>query len=223
MQTKRCVRCGEEKALADFHRDGLQKDGHRSTCRACALAAARSWDALHPDQAARRKKAYVVRNPAPPRPPRPPRPPKPPKPPPRPLTEAELRERKERKREQQRAADRRWRAKNRDAQREYRQRNRERERERQRRWYEANKERAFDKARARTALRRGAVAGEVVKRAAVFDRDAGVCGICGELVDPNKWDLDHIIPLSLDGEHSYSNVQVAHPWCNRSKGATLVG
>jgi 5-methylcytosine-specific restriction endonuclease McrA len=35
------------------------------------------------------------------------------------------------------------------------------------------------------------------------------------------WDLDHVIPLSKGGEHSYDNVQVTHPSCNRKKGAKV--
>lgn len=32
---------------------------------------------------------------------------------------------------------------------------------------------------------------------------------------------DHIVPLAEGGEHSYANVQVAHVFCNRSKGGRL--
>lgn len=63
---------------------------------------------------------------------------------------------------------------------------------------------------------------EDVERAVVFRRDQGLCGICGLPVDPSDWQLDHIVPVSVDGEHSYANVQVAHPFCNRSKGNRLV-
>lgn len=55
----------------------------------------------------------------------------------------------------------------------------------------------------------------------VFERDQGVCGICGESADPESWHLDHIIPLSKGGHHTYENVQVSHPSCNLRKGARL--
>lgn len=56
----------------------------------------------------------------------------------------------------------------------------------------------------------------------VFTRDNGMCGICRKPVDvTSNWELDHIIPLSKRGPHSYANVQLAHRKCNRSKGAKL--
>lgn len=57
---------------------------------------------------------------------------------------------------------------------------------------------------------------EDVDRDAVFDRDKGICGICGLPTDYENWDLDHIVPLG-PGDHSYANVRVTHPSCNRKK------
>jgi 5-methylcytosine-specific restriction endonuclease McrA len=53
----------------------------------------------------------------------------------------------------------------------------------------------------------------------VFERDEGICGICHCAVDVADYHVDHVIPLARGGEHSYANVQVAHPTCNRRKGA----
>jgi hypothetical protein len=33
--TKVCKRCGQEKPLSEFHRNGQALDGHRATCKAC--------------------------------------------------------------------------------------------------------------------------------------------------------------------------------------------
>lgn len=59
----------------------------------------------------------------------------------------------------------------------------------------------------------------------VFQRDRGVCGLCSGDIDKNlKWPdpacgtLDHVIPLSRGGSHTYENVQLAHASCNSSKG-----
>lgn len=73
-----------------------------------------------------------------------------------------------------------------------------------------------------TAARRARVRGafvERVYRSVVWRRDEGVCGICGKPADPLDFHVDHVVPLALGGAHSYANVQVAHPFCNRSKGA----
>lgn len=53
---------------------------------------------------------------------------------------------------------------------------------------------------------------------AVYARDKGRCGICGITVY-GDFHIDHVIPLSKGGEHSYANVQVAHPKCNQEKWA----
>lgn len=56
----------------------------------------------------------------------------------------------------------------------------------------------------------------------VFVRDAGLCHICKLAVDPKNWHLDHVIPLSRGGHHTYSNVAVSHPKCNLSKSNKLL-
>lgn len=58
------------------------------------------------------------------------------------------------------------------------------------------------------------------------------CAICGEMCDPNdhSWSeycgpmypsIDHIIPMSKGGGHTWENVQVAHIICNSEKGDKL--
>lgn len=83
------------------------------------------------------------------------------------------------------------------------------------------------KARAHRNARRAAIArGERFKPAEVFERDRWRCGLCGGRVprravwpDPRSASLDHIVPLSADGEHERANVQCAHLACNLRKGA----
>ncbi len=66
-------------------------------------------------------------------------------------------------------------------------------------------------------------------------RDKGVCALCGfpiDLDDYSKVDgnfivgekypsIDHIIPLSLGGVHSWENIQLAHWKCNCLKGNNI--
>ena len=82
-------------------------------------------------------------------------------------------------------------------------------------------ERQRSKNARRRALRLGKAA-KFIDRQEIFERDEGLCGICGESVDRNEnWELDHVIPLSRGGSHTFDNVQVSHRRCNRSKGTRL--
>lgn len=96
-----------------------------------------------------------------------------------------------------------------------------------RKWYAANKEKQAARNKAwrennpvesrllghhrRVIIR----ATKVVKEEIVnwYTRD---CGICGEILS-DKFDIDHIIPISRGGLHETSNLQLTHPSCNRSK------
>lgn len=64
-----------------------------------------------------------------------------------------------------------------------------------------------------------------VSYAKLYERDHGVCQICGMAVHHDKFcddswggTIDHIVPLSVGGEHSMSNCQLAHRLCNSLKG-----
>lgn len=80
------------------------------------------------------------------------------------------------------------------------------------------------------AISKGAPAdtAELVFRVAVFLRDGGRCQICGRIVQliwhrrttppEDRFTLDHIVPISKGGEHTYANIQAACEPCNNSKG-----
>ena len=61
----------------------------------------------------------------------------------------------------------------------------------------------------------------------VIERDGGICQICGKPVDGTSRSghgvgmlyptIDHIIPLSKGGSHTWDNVQLAHLICNSKK------
>ena len=57
---------------------------------------------------------------------------------------------------------------------------------------------------------------EYIDRIEVFNRSLGICGICTKKIE-SDFHVDHIIPLSKGGLHSYANVQAAHPECNLRK------
>lgn len=80
----------------------------------------------------------------------------------------------------------------------------------------------------RARARRYGVEYEPVASRKVFDRDGWICQLCGEDVDPElaypdpmSASLDHTVPMSKGGPHTYGNTQLAHWWCNVLKGDAL--
>lgn len=65
----------------------------------------------------------------------------------------------------------------------------------------------------------------------VYDRDNGVCYLCGEPCDWNDYEwrdgafvvgkrypsIDHVVALHDGGLHTWENVRLAHHWCNSCK------
>lgn len=91
----------------------------------------------------------------------------------------------------------------------------------QQRYRANNPQKILDRNAARRATKMQ-VTVEEVDRTVVFQRDNGVCHLCGHLVDPDNWHLEHIIPLIRGGEHSYANTAVSHPDCNLKKGDKIL-
>lgn len=79
---------------------------------------------------------------------------------------------------------------------------------------------------ARRRMRLSGVVVDIVDPDVVFERDGWRCHICHKSVDRRLSGrdrmgptLDHLIPLSAGGEHSYANTALAHRSCNSSRGA----
>lgn len=82
----------------------------------------------------------------------------------------------------------------------------------------------------RSRARKYGVEYEPVNKQRVFERDGWMCGICGKRVDKRLKDrhplmasLDHIVPMSLGGGHTYLNTQCSHLECNLRKSFRLAG
>lgn len=63
----------------------------------------------------------------------------------------------------------------------------------------------------------------------LYNRDNGICWICGEKCDINAhWNsneypsIDHITPVSLGGKDEWENVRLAHRICNSLRGNKTV-
>jgi len=65
--------------------------------------------------------------------------------------------------------------------------------------------------------RRRFTVSEPICRTLVYERDNGVCHICGAPVKFEDMHLDHIVSAPKGGTHTYDNVAIAHSNCNLSK------
>lgn len=92
---------------------------------------------------------------------------------------------------------------------------------------ERERQRSQTKNRQRRAILRG-VESEPYTLAEIATRDDYRCGLCGgqvamsaERFDPLAPVIDHVVPLACGGSDLRDNVQLAHFFCNGSKGARL--
>lgn len=131
------------------------------------------------------------------------------------------------------AYDKAWREANRDKDRagsaRWREAHPERARERIVVWREANDRKPHDASyrerngsviRSHAHRRRLLIAEAFIEDVDIvylFERDRGICGICRLEVDWDMASIDHVIPVSKGGEHSYANTQLAHRRCNSGK------
>lgn len=56
----------------------------------------------------------------------------------------------------------------------------------------------------------------------IYDRDGGICYLCGLPSPVEVTHFDHVVPLSRGGLHSDDNIRVTHSTCNLQKGARFV-
>jgi 5-methylcytosine-specific restriction protein A len=56
------------------------------------------------------------------------------------------------------------------------------------------------------------------KRVALFEQHRGVCHICEQRIQVGQpWDVEHVIPLALNGADDASNMRPAHKACHGEK------
>lgn len=213
METQICTKCGIEKELDEYYfRKDTQK--YHGTCKKCHASRNKRYrEGDNREKILRKKKEYHRKN----------------------------RERENKRRRDSYHSDLdKNRAKHREYSKVYRMKHPDRRRKTSKKYYEKNKdkinvnndskrkarkawaERNPDVSHNRNYLRRLRIktngAYEFINRAKVFDRDKGVCYLCGGMVDPKDWHLDHIISLKNGGTNTYNNVAVTHPKCNLKKG-----
>jgi hypothetical protein len=91
----------------------------------------------------------------------------------------------------------------------------------QQRWYQSTAFRALQRAQGakRRARTYGATICESVDRRKIFALDLGLCHLCDRPVDPQRFHVDHLIPLRVEAIEAAFNSAVTHPACNIRKHA----
>lgn len=85
----------------------------------------------------------------------------------------------------------------------------------------ASGKRKYSIQHARRARELGLDADDTISVHELFKRDKGICQICKNRVGPSEASIDHIVPISKGGPHTWDNVQLSHESCNYKKGAKL--
>jgi 5-methylcytosine-specific restriction endonuclease McrA len=104
----------------------------------------------------------------------------------------------------------------------WRERNRERVNGHARAWRRRNPMKARSQGAKKRAMRRAAMKGNYVDLQAVWERDQGICYLCGKAIDPTNCHFDHVVPIIKGGSHSEENIRATHARCNLKKGAKLL-
>lgn len=198
---RKCFMCHVEKPLEAFAGRQTSANGYDGRCKECAAAYSREWYARNRQRQKDRQKSWRELNAE--------------------LHRARAKAWADANRERKREADRQRHAADPVAHRArskaWNDANPERKAETSRRWRSENQDKRHANHQARRAMKKSAFV-ERVYRSKLFARDQGLCGICGEAVDPSDYHVDHIVPIVHGGEHSYANTQIAHPRCNIVKG-----
>lgn len=90
-------------------------------------------------------------------------------------------------------------------------------RERSKKYKKANPQKYSSYQSKRRAQKQNPVGVEPVSLTILFTRDRKTCSICHLPVKRTEGSIDHIIPLSQGGAHSYANCTLAHRRCNSRK------
>ena len=99
----------------------------------------------------------------------------------------------------------------------YRQRVKERTKRTHNEWRKRNRDKENDYRIRRRAIKKGSAIVEKVVRANLIAQYGSVCYLCNRTLAQHEITLDHLIPLSRGGHHSYENLRIACRSCNAKK------
>ncbi len=191
MNDKTCKKCLETKPMTEFYRNRQARDGRQSRCKKCQCAYNAQWRTANPEYLAQWRTA----NPE---------------------------------------YDARWRAANaeqiRESQAQWRAENPEKVREYKVKWRFENPVSYRDGTIRRQGERRARKAGNPVEQgisaSVLLELQGGICYLCLEHIDlslqyphPASLSVDHVLPISKGGGHTWDNTRACHLGCNFAKGS----
>lgn len=216
-----CSRCKEMKAIIDFYPNRTNKRGVSTYCKLCSREARAEYASNNRLAESRKALRWRLANPE--------------------RAKEIAKKTRTKHRDKRMAETKEWKASHRERVRVldsgYRQRNQDKIREAARSAYHANPKIFLDRTRAynkkypektrlrranNCAVRRARIAAARVERVSyktILERDKGICHICGLPIGNEKYNFDHVIPLSKGGPHSTDNIRLSHATCNFKKGA----
>lgn len=85
-------------------------------------------------------------------------------------------------------------------------------------WRQRHPEDVYKYVLIRRARKAAAPRMEMIDRMVIYRRDNGKCHLCHRKVSVTGFHIDHLVPLSRGGNHTYDNLALAHPRCNQQRG-----
>ena len=206
---KTCSKCKREQPHSEFYkRKSGSKDGLVSRCRTCLLAYnatrkeslkenARRWRAKNPEREKDLARKWVAANPD--------------------KVKAKSARWAEAHPERVVARSAAFRESHPTYVRDWAKANPERALEYGRTWRQRNPEKVREKAHRRRIRLKGQPV-EAIDPSVLYERDGGHCGICHKPVAKEAASIDHVLPVSKGGGHTYANTRIAHLTCNVRRG-----
>lgn len=192
MKEKKCSKCGQIKDISEFYKNNARKDGFTSWCKTCSREQSQEYYANNKEACRKRLNKWRAEN-----------------------------------REYVRERDTIYRKENPDIefkkQQKYRETHKEQLYLKGKKYREENKEYFYNKAKERKIAQKEVCDGTVTSefKMYLYDEQKGKCGYCGCDLNESGKHLDHIVPISRGGLHTWNNVHWTCPTCNISKGNKL--
>jgi 5-methylcytosine-specific restriction endonuclease McrA len=211
IKERTCSQCEISNAAEKFYDNPYAKDGMDTFCRQCRMASNTKWNIEHPKERKQIANASAKKTRSNPE-----------------------------KRDIIYTKTRQWQINNPEKVKEHDARDREKakkkpermakQKKRIQQWFKDHptyKRSASHKRRA--LIKQAAVIDALIDIDILYARDHGICSLCGKKVRKTlKWPdlmcatIDHIVPLTRGGEHSWTNVALAHHRCNSLKNNRIV-